>query len=164
MKKFLRVFALALFVAVAGVALAACGGKKEEELKPADFVGKWEVESTTITFEGGNTQTYTLAEFKHIHDNWDDHDEADRALYSDYLFYDFLKFEITAEGKIGRLSYYDTEEGGYVECGDWAIEHNQLLATLPGWDCTAEYTNGKIVVTITDVGELHVLTIGKVAA
>ncbi len=37
MKKFLKVFGIAAFVAIAGIALSACGGKKEEE--PAEIVG-----------------------------------------------------------------------------------------------------------------------------
>ena len=146
MKKFLRVFALALFVAVAGVALAACGGKTE--VKEEDIVGEWYMESYQDTY-GDTTNEYKFTDFKALHDKGSARTPEEDDEYVDLETY-FYMYKATADGKLQWKKYY-ADESEYDDAGTWAIENGELttaMTTVSG-EPETEYKNGKIIVTFT---------------
>ena len=165
MKKFLRMFALALFVAVAGVALAACGGKSEP-VTEEKVVGEWYVESHVYTYNG-QKDTSTYKRFMELHNKADKTtDEEDE--YAD-LETVILMFNATEEGELQFKHYFaDAEE--YADAGTWAIEDGKLTTeiTILAGDKTVEYKKGKLIITQTRMWqeklEKQVITLVRVPA
>lgn len=167
MKKFLRMFALALFVAVAGIALAACGGKKEEEkqLTAADFVGEWYTVSVVETIGDNEPTTYTFVRLKELHDAGQTGDDE----YLDLLTY-LPMIKATADGNLKWKQYYDADDT-YSDAGTWSYKNGVFSAdvnTLLGHDPEVKYENDKIIITQTythqGVARTYVYTVARVAA
>ena len=147
MKKFLKLFAIMLCLALSSIAFVACGNKGGEEtktLKAADFVGTWYVESEVYSYNG-ETDTSTYARFKELHDagvTASDNDE-----YAD-LETVINKFKVSEDGSLQWKQFY-ADDSDYDDAGTWAIVDNKLTVDLTGFlggDVTVEYTNGKIVI------------------
>jgi len=157
MKKFLRMFALALFVAVAGVALAACGAKGPTE---KDIEGVWYTESQVETIGDNEPTTYTFARLKELHDAGQTGEDE----YLDLLSY-LPMIKATADGQLQWKYYYD-DESDYVPAGTWEIKDGKLEAnvdTLLGGEKEVEYKDGKIIITQTNGNTVTIFTLVKLA-
>ena len=175
MKKFLRVFALALFVAVAGVALAACGGNKDDAktLTEENLLGNWYVASVAYTPGTGATytaDTCTKAEWDVLEAKADrTAAEEDKFDLFDGYFHTY-SIEINQENDPDHV-IYDTTGGGHVAAAEWGVADGEITyeAILPGAAAdSVVWNNGKVAITVTvpngNFAGTYVLTLAKVAA
>ncbi|MBP5651748.1 MAG: hypothetical protein J6X00_03690 [Clostridia bacterium] len=166
MKKYMKFLSIALCILLCGCVLVACGKKDEApaELKPADIVGEWYVESAVYTYNG-STDTSTFARFMELHNKADKTaDEEDEYLDLETVI---LKFNVTSEGELQYKQYF-ADSSEYTAAGTWAIEDGKLTAnvTFVAGETAVEYKDGKIIVTSSRMWleklETQVMTLVKV--
>ena len=182
MKKFLKVFAIAFAVVVSSVGLVACSCKKEEtseatvELNDTNLVGEYNVtkvvytpgEENTRTDAHGSAATYTKAQWDALvakqnnGEAWTQ-EESDMFDVFEDLFY---TYRVKDDHKV-----YQVFDGTEYEGATWGINNGKLtyVSVYGTNDTTAEWDNGKIIVTYVmnsnnpAISGTYVMTLEKVA-
>lgn len=168
MKKFIYTMLAFMFVLPIAFGLVACGNK-EEELKPADFVGTWYTETQVDKRDGETTGTETYARFMELHNKASRTPEEDDE-YANLETYIFM-FNVKSDGTLQYKQYF-ADEADYSDAGTWAIKDNKLTAEITMFPedgtVSVEYTNGKIVIKYSRdyLGHLYEqhITLAKLAA
>ena len=138
MKKFLRFFAIALCVAIASIALVACGNN--DGLTEEDIAGTYETTSVTVTLDN-ETNTYSKTEYTTLQNK--ENKTRQDSITLEILNNFFGEYNVNKDDH----KVYSGEN----EIAEWKVEDGKLVYTAPEdsdlAESNAEWQNGKIIVT-----------------